>query len=250
MANELKKSHLQWLRREFDQVGVAMSIVGTNRPMLLRMARRLDPLIDGLRGERPEIRKVRENLVRARNNLQRGPTTPLRSSRNMWITRDLLDEILVLQDKGFLGLPEEFDYGSIVLKNVWGYKGDEIRVFRVLLQQVVVRLESLGLDELIYGVAFLDPDKAGSRFFSWDEKNDSFVVNPSRGRMKADIYSAFGDRLWHKGFERGDRQSWSSRSQFLKAFARVAGGGEIDSESEARMQVSAGRVAGSDWQGI
>lgn len=250
MADDLKKARLQWVRRELDQVGMAMSLVGTRRPMLLKMARYLEPIIDGLHGERPEIRKIRQGLVRAKYNLERGPTTPLRSSRNMWIARDLLDEVLKLKDKGLLGVPDFYE-GRLGLENFWGYTSDELKDFQGLLDKVIKELDNIGLsDELVYGAVVLSPESTKGQFFSYDERTGFFFADPSRGKSKADIYAAFGDRIWDRLFISADRQAWPSRGQFVSSFAKAIRGQQLDSETMARLQVTVGRVAGDDWQNM
>jgi hypothetical protein len=251
VAEELSKSRLQWVRRELDQVGVAMSVVGTSRPMLRRMAKLLQPSIDGLRGERPEIKKLRDDLKRAQHNLESGPTTPLRSSRNMEVARDLMDQVIRLSDKGLLGLPEKYDEGRIELENVWGYTRDELKVFRGLLRQALADLSDVGLyDKLAYGNIRLHQDDARGDFLTRNRQQDVFVVDPSRGRSKADIFVAFGDRLWDKIFKPSDRQTWGDRTRFSIAFVKALRGQPLDSEDRARLQVTVGRIAGDEWPGM
>ena len=225
-----------------------MSVVGTRRPMLQKMARLLDPSIEGLRGERPEVRKVREDLKRAQHNLRRGPTTPARSSRNMWIARDIMDKVLRLQSKGLLDVPAEYVEGRFTLDNIWGYTRDELKTFRGLWRQVVADFSDVGLyDGLVYGVVKLDPDEAKGQFISYDERADVFVVDPSRGKSKADIYETFGGRVWSKLFALQDRQTWETQGRFLAAFIKAMRGRRLSSEEKARLQVTLGRIAGEDW---
>lgn len=251
MADDLHRARLQWVRKELDQIGVAMSVVGTSRPMLQKMARYLEPSIEGLRGNRPEVRKVREDLTRAQHNLRRGPTTPLRSSRNMWIARDLMDKVLKLQDKGLLDLPEEYVEGRMTLENVWGYKPQEVKSFLGLLRQVTADLADVGLyGDLVYGVIRLDPDEAKGRFLTRNEQTDQIVADPSRGRTKADIFDAFGGRVWDKLFMASDRQTWGTRGSFITAFTRAMRGMSLSSEDRAKLAVTVGRIAGDSWPGM
>lgn len=251
MAEELRKSRLQWVRRELDQVGVAMSVVGTSRPMLRKMSKLLQPSIDGLRGERPEIKKLRDDLNRAQHNLETGPTTPLRSSRNMHAARDLMDQVIKLSDKGLLDVPKEYDEGRITLENAWGYTRDELKVFRALLRQVLADLSDVGLyGDLVYGVVRLHPDEAKGEFLTRNRRSDVLVADPSRGRSKADIFVAFGDRLWDKLLQPSDRQTWGDRKRFSAAFVKVLRGQPLDSGDRARLQVTVGRIAGSEWPGM
>lgn len=251
MGDDLHRARLQWVRRELDQIGTAMSVVGTSRPMLQKMGRYLEPSIQGLRGDRPEIRRVREDLVRAQHNLSRGPTTPARASRNMRIARDLMDKVLKLQSKGLLDLPAEYEEGRVTLENVWGYKPQEVKSFRALWRQAVSDLADVGLyGDLVYGVVLLDEDEAGGRFLTRDDQTDQFVADPSRGRSKADIFDAFGGRVWDKLFMPSDRQTWGTRGRFITAFTKAMRGSRLDSDDRARLTVTVGRIAGGDWPGM
>jgi len=251
VGDDLKKARLQWVRKELDQIGVAISVVGTRRAMLRRLSGYLEPSIEGLRGNRPEIRKVREALSRAQHNLLRGPTTPLRASRNSWIARDLMDKVLKLKDKGLLDLPEDYNEGRIILENAWGYTRDELKGFRGLLRQVVAELADAGLyKKLAYGVVILDPDEAKGSFLIRDKQTDAFIADPSKGKSKTEIYTAFGGRVWDKLFMSSDRQSWSTRGKFIVTFLRAMRGERLDSESMARLQVTVGRIAGDDWSNV
>lgn len=219
--------------------------------MLRRLAGYLEPSIEGLRGNRPRVRKVRQALSRAQHNLLRGPTTPLRASRNAWAARDLMDEVLKLKDKGLLDLPEDYDEGRIALENTWGYTRDELKGFRGLLRQVVAELADVGLyKKLVYGVVILDPDEANGSLLTRNKQTDAFVADPSKGKSKAEIYSAFGGRVWDKLFMSSDRQSWSTKGQFVAAFVKAMRGERLDSESIARLQVTVGRIAGDDWLSV
>ena len=239
------------MRKELDQIGVAMSLVGTRRPMLLKMSRYLEPIIEGLRGSRPEVRKVREKLVRAQHNLERGPTSPLRASKNMWAARDLVDQVLKLKDKGLLDLPEEYSEGRVTLENAWGYTRDELRGFRGLFRQVIAEFADIGLyDKLAYGVIELDPEESKAQLLSYDERTDRFIANPDRGKSKTAIYAAFSGRLWDKLFISADRQSWPTRGQFVTSFVKAMRGHGLSSEDRARLQVTVGRIAGHDWQNV
>lgn len=246
MGDDLHEKRLKWVRRELDQVGAAVSLVGTRRPMLLRMARYLEPSIEGLRGTRPEVRKLREALLRAQNNLQRGPTTPLRAGRNLRVARDLMDDVIQLQGKGMLDLPEEYEEGRLALKNVWGYTPDELRVFRGVLRQVVSDLSDAGLyRKLVYGDVVLDPEASGK--LTRDPKNDALVADPLRARKKSDFFEVFGLRVWSELFDASDRRTWGTMNRFVEAFARAMGGKSLDQEEKARLRVTVGRIGGEDW---
>lgn len=246
MADDLHKNRLKWVRRELDQVGAAVSLVGTRRTMLLKMAKYLEPSIEGLRGRRPEVRKLRENLERAHRNLIRGPTTSLRAGRNLRAARDLMDEVLKLQDKGLLDLPEEYEEGRFTLENAWGYTPDELRVFRGVLRQVVSDLSDVGLYRpLVYGAIVLDPEEAGGGF-ERDVQDDVFYADPSKGKSKTSFYEAFADRVWSKLFKASDRRTWDTRSRFVAAFTEAMRG-RGSSEDRARLQVTVGKIAGDDW---
>lgn len=227
-----------------------MSVVGTRRAMLRKMAKLLQPSIDALHGDRPKVKKLREDLVRAQHNLERGPTTARGASRNMWTARDLMDEVIKLHDKGLVGVPEEFDEGRITLENAWGYKADELKVFRGLLRQSLADLSDVGLyDRLAYGVVRLHPDEAGGDFLTRN-RQDVLIADPSRGRSKAAIFEAFGDRLWDKLFQPSDRQTWGGRGRFIVAFVKAMRGQPLNSEDRAKLQVTVGRIAGDDWPGM
>lgn len=244
--DDLHKNRLKWVRRELGEVGAAVSLVGTRRPMLLKMARHMEPSIEGLRGTRPEVRKLREALERAQYNLQRGPTTPLRAGRNLRAAADLMDDVLKLQDKGLLDLPEEYEEGRLTLENAWGYTADELRVFRGVLRQVISDLSDVGLyRKLVYGTVVLDPERGGR--LTRDPQDDVLVADPLRAKKKAEFFEAFGDRAWAELLRPSDRRTWSTRGKFVTAFAKALGGQSLDREDRARLQVTVGRIAGEDW---
>ena len=248
MGDDLKKGRLLWVRKELDQIGVAVSVVGTSRYMLRKLAGYLKPSIEALHGERKEMRRLRKDLERARYNLLKSPTLARSASRNIWAARDLMDEVLKLKDKGLLDTKVEYDEGRITLVNAWGYTQDELKTFRTLLRQVVADLSHVGLyRDLAYGAVRLDPDAAGGQLMDYDERADVFVADPEKGRTKAAIYEAFGGRVWSKLFTLDDRQTWGTRSRFLRAFVKAMRGRRLDSEDRAILQVTVGRIAGSDW---
>ena len=243
MSEELRRSRLQWIRRELDQVGNAMALVGTHRSMLLKMSNLIQPVSDGLHGERPEVKSVREDLQRAQHNLKNGPTTPLRSSRNVWKTRDLIDKVIILSDKGLLDVPATYEEGQIVLDNLWGYTNAEVQEFKKALKNVLQDLDHVGLAEkLEYGVVVLQERKSAKDFMARTDQ-DIFVVNLSKRVSKNDILSSFADRIWFEFFSFGDRGAWSTKEAFANAFTRAMRVQVLSREERAYLQITVGKIA-------
>lgn len=243
MADDVRKSRLQWVRKELEQVAVAMSLVGTRRQKLIEMARLVTPAFNALVGNRPEIKKVRDEMRRGLHNLRRSQTTPKAASKNMRAVAATMGSVIKLSDKGLLDLDEEYEVGPFVLENVWGYTEREVRQFISTMREMMVGLDAIGLyDKLAYGDIQLDPEKTQS-YLSYDRRGDFFVANIDKARSDEEIFKAMGERLWDKGFKTKERDVWggpSHRSKFVQAFSIAMKGNKQDRDTMARLTLTVG----------
>jgi len=249
--------NLKQVYRELDEVGVAISVVGTRRQKLMALARLTLPLSDELVGTRPEVRRVRDDLVRLSHNVRRAQTTARPAGKAV---RALANQVKVLEEllkKGLGNTPETFGVGGLILVNRWGYTKKEAKPFLNVLKKATDVIEKIGLVKKIgTGKVLLDQSASPGSAMTYDLFSDSFIANPTRTQdRRKDIGRAFGERLWWKYFDGRDAETWGGGAEalpsFFGAFSRLLFGRKLSGDILAKMSVSLGRVIGPEgWRKV
>lgn len=254
--SELSQQNLQRVYRELDEVGVAISVVGTSRQKLMELARLTIPISDRLIGSRPEVKRVRDDLVRLTHNVRRAQTRQRTASAAV---RALAGQIKVVQKllrSGVGDVPERFDVGSMSLENAWGYSKGEIKPFVDSLAKALDVIDKMGLTKTVAETTvLLNPEKS-SRSMTYDVFSDTFIANPMQAQERLrGVSDALGGRLWVKLFEQRDVETWGGASVAWSAFSgvfyRLMSGKRLSKDGSARMAVSLGRVIGPEkWHKV
>lgn len=253
----LSAQNLKRVYRELDEVGVAISVVGTRRQKLMELARLTVPISDALVGTRPEVKRVRDDLVRLTHNVRRAQTKARSAGKAVRALANQIKVVEKLVGGGLGDVPEAFDVGELSLLNTWGYTKKEVKPFMDALETATDVIDKMGLTKSI-GTAKVSLDPSGSPMSSmtYDLYGDVFTGNPShtRGRGRG-IADALGGRLWLKLFAKKDVDTWGGAaaawSSFSDAFARLLGGKSLRGDAAARMAVSLGRVIGPErWKKV
>lgn len=253
----LSEQNLKKVYRELDEVGVAISVVGTRRPKLMALARMTVPIGDALVGTRPEVRRVRDDLVRLSHNVRRARTRARPASQAVRALADQVKVVEALLKKGLGEVPEGFSVGKLELRNTWGYTKKEVTPFLDALREATDTLEKIGLTKSVgTGDVTLDPSASPRAAMTYDLFADTFAADPMRERERErDITRALGERLWWKHFEGRDAETWGggadALSAFFGAFHRLLFGRKLRGDALAKMSVSLGRVIGPErWRKV
>jgi hypothetical protein len=243
----LSKHNLQKTYKELDEVGVAISVVGTSRQKLMELARLVIPISDALIGSRPEVKRVRDDLVRLAHNVRRAQLKARFASRAVKELALQVKAVQKLLDSGLGDVPETFQVGDLDIVNAWGYTEKELRSFFKMLKVVTDFINKIGLEKTI-GTAqvVLDPSESSRDSMVYDLFNDRFVANPFfPGERSRGISDAFGGRIWLMFFKGRDVEVWGESTLawklFSRSFHRLVTGKRLSDEEKARMTVSLGR---------
>jgi len=254
---ELSRQNLSRIYKELDQVGVAISVAGTRRQKLMKLARLAIPISDALVGARPETKRVRDDLVRLAHNVRRAQTRPRPASKAI---SELASQIKIVQklvDSGLGNVPKMFVVDKMTILNNWGYTNKEVKPFLDALKIATDKLGQMGLaDNVGAAQVTLDPRESFGSSMKYVLFLDAFAADPlcSRDRFRG-ISDAIGGRLWMKLFEQRDVETWGGSTQawggFSSAFYKLLRGKKISGDDAAKMAVSLGRVIGPEkWRKV
>lgn len=236
--------------KELDQVGVAISVVGTRRQKLMELARLVEPIVDHLVGDRPSVKRVRDDLVRLAHNVRRVPAKAQMASKAVRELSEKVKEAEKLLLKGTGDVPREFSLGDMKLPNVWGYTPNEVTPFLGRLENVFDVVDKMGLTGKVgRGVIVLDPRESPWSTMNYDPYSDQFFANPTQGqKMSEEIAFAVGGRVWVQLFKRPEVEVWGVGSRgwddFAEAFVRLVFGKGLSDDEKAKMEASLGGIIG------
>ena len=240
MSKPLSRQSLAKVYKELDEVAVAVSVVGTRRQMLMKLARMAYPVRDALVGARPEVSKLRESLTRAIHNTRRASLKQRPASRAIWALAAEIKKTQKLVGDSLGDVPLGFRSGGMDIENVWGYTEREVKPFLDRFDRMLRKIMTLGLDaQVAYGEVVFDPDNANRRALFFDPHNDRLVADPLKGtNRKADIGEALAARVWLASFGAKEHESWGGRhlgfDNFSRAFTRMLEDKKLDSAIEPK----------------
>lgn len=253
----LSSQNLKRVHKELDEVGVAISVVGTRRQKLMELARLTAPISDDLVGSRPEVKQIRDDLVRLTHNVRRAQTRARPASQAVKALAAKVKDVQKLVGSGLGDVPEAFTVGEMSLLNTWGYTKKEAKPFMDALDVALGVIEKMGLTKIVAeATVSLDPEGSPRASMVYDLFADTFVANPRRTRERTrGISDALGGRLWLKLFEQRDVETWGGARaawvSFSDAFHRLLSGKRLSKDDAARMTVSLGRVIGPErWRKV
>jgi hypothetical protein len=256
--NELSRQNLRKVYRELDEVGVAIGVVGTRRQKLMELARMVVPITDALVGTRPEVKRVRDDLVRLTHNVRRAQTKARLASKAVAALAAQVKVAEKLVDKGLGDVPEAFNpIDGMSILNTWGCTEREARAFLRRLEDATSVLDKMGLMRGLGDTRVsLDPEGSPRDSMTYDLFNDMFIANPMYARARErGISDALGGRLWVKLFKQREVEVWGGASQawdaFSEAFFDLIRGKGMKGRDAARMATSLGRIIGPEnWRKV
>lgn len=251
----LDRQSFQRVMRELDQVSVAATLTGTSFPKIKQLADMVQPLHDGLVGERPKVRKIRRRLRLALHNLRRSPKdtrVAKRLTELLYVVRDLQQ---LVEREGLGAVAESVLADDFQIINIWGYTDRELKVLSVLLRRASKLLADVGLGmgtlPVFASPSMMKRARGSSRVYMlYDSRDDVFIANPD-ARLSGDyqaVLEALAERIWEGGLTSEDRDVWrpGGLAAFASAFAEKLASGVAGSDTEARLAVTVGRLA-SRW---
>lgn len=240
-SRPLTTQYLDIVFKELDEVGVAVSLVGTRKQMLEKLVGYVEPIAEALVGTRPKVAAVRGDLQRAMHNARRVRPLAREASEAIWEMAAAVKKTKDLVKRQRLGDVEPLEkvYAFEVL-NVWGYTKSETAALRQELRQVSRLLSDLGLSEM-GGAVVLDEKRAKGKAFIYD---GDFVSDPKRSLKENDVLEAVASKVWTEFFESRQRKMWErDKDTFSKAFISKAKGEAQSSDARARLQGTLERLA-------
>lgn len=234
--------------KEIDQVAVAVSVVGTRRVKLIRLAELAEKVSKGLVGERPEVKKL-QLQIRQRIHDVRTARTDQSAAEKLRDLRDALLEVGEAVRRGLGTAPAVFRVAEFPVGNPWGYSQDEARRALDAIGAVVRKLRSWGVsvDDL---TIILDPSWKGDRAFAfYDPTWETVAITAESSASEHMLAWQVALWLWDRTMNAGDRETWAGDSgRFAKAFADLVTGSTPSDDESARLRVTVGRSA-SRWPG-
>lgn len=247
----LRDQRLTFVRKELDQIGVAVSVVGTSHTMLNRLHGYGEELADSLHGTREPVRKLQGDFTRALHNLKRAnPRDSKRSSKAIWAVRDLADRLIKLRRK-VKDVEPEVKLGRLRLDNVYGYTERELRPAEKVVREAVELMGDWGLyRKVVYGDIILDPEDSRGKLAAYLAGLDAIAVDPDRWPQGvAPVLGAFADRLWVQVLKGPQHEVWGQGvagwDRFRSAFVAALDGGSLSADTSARLAVTMTKVTNS-----
>lgn len=234
--------------KELGEVATAVSAVGTRKQKLIELARLGEDLALRIRGERPEVKKLRIDIVQRSHDVRSADP----SGKAARAIRSLMHSIEAaknqLQRNGLGDVPEEFEVSAggrtWTIDNFWGYALDEVKPLIGTVERAFKRMAELGLPiDRSMGIA-LDPSWAGGRLAFYDPPWATFALDPAGGSASS-VESAIAERVWHAVMGAAEREAWSSVGAFASAFGTLLSGDKLSADDWARLTVSVGKLAKS-----
>lgn len=253
MSKPLSRQSLAKVYKELDEVAVAVSVVGTRRPKLMKLARMAYPVRDALVGMRPEVSKLRDNLTRAIHNTRRAQLKQRSASRAIWALAAEIKKTQKLIGDGLGDVPLGFRSGGMDIENVWGFTEQEVKPFLDQFDRMMRQVMTLGLDDQVaYGEVVFDPDSANRRALFFNPYNDKLVADPLKGtNRKADIGEALAARVWLASFGQKEHVDWMENfDHFARHFTRMLEGKKLDAGAAGVMAATTGVRAGAISEAI
>ncbi len=245
-APALSGVSFRYVIRELDQISVAVSVVGTKQAMLTRLSEIVDRMIEAMVGTRPEVKKLRDDLIRRSFNMRRASKRPLPASKAIRAALLKLKELRKLVDQqGLADVPLMFTVDGFDLENVWGYSESEVRVTTIALKRTNKLLVDVGL-KLDPMYVLLDPKVARGSYFRLNDRDDVFEADLGQ-RLSGDlreVLEAVGAWVWLQVLDREDWELWGrDRDRFAGAFARKLATEAVNPDTAARLVLSVGKHA-------
>lgn len=230
--------------KEIDQVGVAVSIVGTRRHKLLALADLAQDVLDELRGERDEIKRAALAL-RQRIHDVRSSRTDQTSAARLSSLKSELDRVLELVSQGIGVADDTFKAGDIAVGNPWGYTREEAARALDAVKEVGRRMKALSIptDDL---TIVLDPSWSGdAKWAVYDKEWETIAMSAGAPGSVRALANQVGYALWDM-LSAPDREVWGDvPARFALAFgAAIVDEGATD--DWARLRVTVGRRS-SKW---
>jgi ppGpp synthetase/RelA/SpoT-type nucleotidyltranferase len=254
-SNPLAASYLKAAAKEIEQTAVAVGVVGTRSWKLKQMAALVEPMVEALVGERPEVVKTRGRLKRLVHNARVSVTDARQASAALNGLADGVREVQRLVSKGVGNAEPMISASGVELANTWGYSASEARDALRALERANRALESVGLLTATGDFAELNPGRVkGAGFVEYDADSDMLVFDLGKSRSLAEntqnVLQALGERLWRQEFRSRDREPWGDGKRglaaFSEAFAGMLSGRRLAEGMTARLSTTVGQMA-SRW---
>lgn len=236
--------------KELSQVATAASVTGTRKQKLMSLAKLGETIGDGIRGERPEAKKLRTDIYQRVHDVRN--VAP--DGRAVRALRALVHSIEVaknqLQRTGLGDVPETFDVSAgartYQVGNAWGYTATEAKAVVQAIERALKRMGELSLP-VDRSLAFvLDPTWSSGDLAFYDHPWSTIAVDPDGRGSVSEVYSALGDHLWYSAMGSAEREAWSSSDAFSDAFGTFLTGDKVSADAWARLTVSVGKLT-SGW---
>lgn len=223
MSNEVTLSGLKQIRREFDEIGVAASVVGTSHDMLYRLSRMATPVVNALVGARPDVARVRGDLTRALHNLTHGGIDTS-SAKRMKDVVVVLDRVIKLEQNGLGFVPRDLRMLRSDVVNSWGYSEREISRVSKIIHDAMSAVDDVGMLKRLSGIDVVLHPTHGE-FATYDERFGALVVNVDGKHPTLSTFRALAIYMWSTLFDDADRRAWGSnasgRARMVESFAAM-----------------------------
>jgi hypothetical protein len=234
--------NLAFVHNEMDEVAIAMSVAGTKRPKLTELSRMAQEVAEALVGDRPEVQKVRAELIKKIRAVKTASTKPRQSSAAVRKLAGGIKNVQKLIGRGVGGVDARVQLGDFELVNLWGYSTFELRPIKKVLRDAAQNLQRVGLGDLAYGEVILTPRGGSKVVYKTDD--DTLEINPDAKLAPRDVLGALGRRFWGTRATDEDVETWGGLSgleRFQAAFGGFLVGTKLDRDTAARLRTTAGR---------
>lgn len=255
LADEMRS-----LAKELEEVAVAVSLVGTSHTKVGELAKRATAIADQLHGDRPEVKKLRSEIVRRVHDLKVVPKNQ-KAARAMRALRAAIETARNAVKNGLGDVPFEFDmnfrgpWTGFPVGNAWGYTAAEADSSLRALRRTFTRLAELGLRPSKDITLVLDPTWSEGWSAKYDRDWEAIVMDPEgRGTegggsegQSFQMAVAMGHHLWHEVMKGTEREAWPSVGAFALAFGTFLVGQPVTADDAARLVVTIGKHATEGW---
>ncbi len=247
------------LSKELEEIAVAISLVGTTHTKLRELVSWAEEIRDAIRGERPEVKKLRDEIARRIHDVKVSPPDP-RVAKKLRALRHAIETAKNQVQKGLGEVPETFslnvvgNFAEFTIGNSWGYTLAEAEPSLRALRRTLARMSEIGLNPGKDLSIVLDPQWSEGWSAKYDREWETIAMDPygrgSEGGGSAGPFAqtahAFGHRVWDQVMKAEDREAWASAGAFALALSTFLVGEKVSADDAARLAVTVGKRA-SDW---
>jgi hypothetical protein len=242
----LNKTNLAFVINELDEVGIAASVTGSGRAKMRDIARMGEEIAEALSGNRPEVEKVRERIIKRAKDVRTSRVQQKPASKSIHALRDAVIAVEKLLKKGLGNAPVAYSTNhGLIIANDWGYADKALRPTLHVFDEADRIFDRKKLFKVAPATQSRVVLMPGSRFC--DGHQGAYRCDPDRVRRTVspleEVFSSAAAIAWVYDLTPSDRDTWTEAGglpAFETTLSNHLSGIDSGRDWEARLRVTLG----------